>query len=56
MVLHTDDHWKIIGTLHEDAICKSLISAILGRDADSLERDTLALPLQYGGIGIRNRW
>ena len=38
----------------EDAICKSLIPAILGRNVDSLERDMLALPLRYRGLGIQN--
>ena len=38
----------------EDAICKSLIPAILGRNVDSFERDMLALPLRYGGLGIQN--
>ena len=38
----------------EDAISQSLIPAILGREVSALERDMLALPLRYGGLGIQN--
>ena len=38
----------------EEAICQSLIPAILGRNVDKIERDMLALPLRYGGLGIQN--
>ena len=38
----------------EDAISKSLIPAILGREVSAVERDMLALPLRYGGLGIQN--
>ena len=38
----------------EEAIGQSLIPAILGRNVDKIERDMLALPLRYGGLGIQN--
>ena len=38
----------------EDAICNSLIPSIVGRKVNGLERDMLALPLRYGGLGIQN--
>ena len=38
----------------EDAIRGQLIPAILGRQINDEERDMLALPLRYGGLGIQN--
>ena len=38
----------------EDAIRSSLIPAILGHGINDDERNILALPLRYGGIGIQN--
>ena len=38
----------------EDAIRGKLIPAILGRSINDVERDILALPLRYGGLGIQN--
>lgn len=38
----------------EDAIRDKLLPAIIGRDISDLERQTLALPLRFGGIGIQN--
>ena len=38
----------------EDTIYNSLIPSIVGRKVNSLERDMLALPLRFGGLGIQN--
>ena len=38
----------------EEAIYNSLIPSIVGRRINELERDMLALPLRYGGLGIQN--
>ena len=38
----------------EDAIRDKLLPAIIGRDISDLERQMLALPLRFGGIGIQN--
>ena len=38
----------------EDAIRGQLIPAILGHQINDEERDMLALPLRYGGLGMQN--
>ena len=40
--------------LLQDTILKSLIPAIAGRNVSDIERDMIALPLRYGGLGIQN--
>ena len=38
----------------EDAIRDKLLPAIIGREVSDIERQMLALPLRFGGIGIQN--
>ena len=38
----------------ENAISKSLIPAIFGRNVENHEREMLALPLRHGGLGIQD--
>ena len=38
----------------EDVIAHKFIPAIVGREVSKLQRDLLALPVRYGGLGIAN--
>ena len=38
----------------EDAISEKLIPAIVGRKISSIEREIFSLPVQFGGMNIRN--
>ena len=38
----------------EEAIRDRLIPSLLGRKVSNIERRILALPVRYGGLGIRN--
>ena len=38
----------------EDVIRHTLIPKLVGRDVSDLERDMIALPLRFGGLGIQN--
>ncbi len=38
----------------EQSLRRNLIPAIIGRKVSDLERDMIALPLRYGGLGIQN--
>ena len=38
----------------EDAIRNNFIPAVIGRNVSEIERQMLALPVRFGGIGIQN--
>jgi hypothetical protein len=45
-----EDNFQLL----EQAIRSKLIPAIVGREVSNNERDMIALPVRYGGLGLQN--